>query len=296
MIARFLFLLIGPLLLLSCDSADEPSAASLAQGYPALWQIESGGGQVEGWLFGTIHALPADVSWRSAEFEKVADEADFLVVEVADLGDTAGIAEMFDRMSSDEAPGMPLSQRLDPALREIFADFASEKRIPVAALDGLESWAAALAIARYASTWDTESGVDRILIDEFADEPIGEFEGAEKQLSIFDGLPETEQRDLLNAVVEEAALGDEGVNELAVAWKRGDLEALEARSSRGMLGDPELREALLAARNRYWADQLDLLLAEDKHPLVAVGAAHLVGPDGLPAFLEARGYTVRRIQ
>lgn len=296
MIARFLFLLVGPLFLLSCGSADEPSPASLAQGYPALWQVENGDGQVEGWLFGTIHALPADVSWRSAEFEQVADEADFLVAEVADLGDTARIAELFDRMSSDGAPDVPISQRLDPALRQTFANFASEKRIPVAALDGLESWAAALAISRYASTSDTESGVDRILIDEFADQPIGELEGAEKQLSIFDGLPETEQRDLLNAVIEEAARGDEGVNELAAAWKRGDLEVLEVRTRRGMLGDPELREALLAARNRYWAAQLDLLLAEDKRPLVAVGAAHLVGPDGLPAFLEARGYTVRRIQ
>lgn len=294
--ARFLFLFLAPFLIASCDSHQEPSAVSLVQGYPALWQIENADGDTEGWLYGTIHALPADVSWRSAEFEQVARKADFLVVEAADLNDTAGLAALFGRISADEPPQEGLVARLDPALRETFAEFVEEKELSVAALDRLESWAAALAIAQAASTGDTQNGVDRLLIDEFADEPIGELEGAEKQLGIFDDLPESEQRDLLNAVVEEATLGDEGIQALAVAWKSGDLETLEARSRQGMLGDPELREALLVGRNRYWAAQLDVLLSQEKRPLIAVGAAHLVGPDGLPAFLEARGYIVRRIQ
>lgn len=295
-IARFLFLFLAAFLMASCDGPDEPSAVSLAQGYPALWQVEKADGETEGWLFGTIHALPADVSWRSAEFERVVAEADFLVVEAADLNNTAGLAALFERMSADEPPQRGLFARLDPALREIFSEFAEKKDLSIAVLDRLESWAAALAIAQAASTGDTQNGVDRILIDEFAYEPIGELEGAEKQLRLFDDLPESEQRDLLNAVVEEAALGDQGIQSLAVAWKSGDLETLEARSRQGILGDPELREALLVSRNRYWAAQLDILLAQEKRPLIAVGAAHLVGPDGLPVFLEARGYTVRRLQ
>ena len=40
----------------------------------------------------------------------------------------------------------------------------------------------------------------------------------------------------------------------------------------------------------------EILLKQTPRPLVGVGAAHLVGPDGLAALLEQRGYTVRRLQ
>jgi uncharacterized protein YbaP (TraB family) len=38
------------------------------------------------------------------------------------------------------------------------------------------------------------------------------------------------------------------------------------------------------------------LLIRGARPFVAVGLAHLVGHDGLPAMLSAQGYTVTRLQ
>ena len=63
----------------------------------------------------------------------------------------------------------------------------------------------------------------------------------------------------------------------------------------GILADPELYEALLAEQPA-WTAQLENLFSTESRPLVAVGAGHMFGPDGLPAMLEASGYTVRRIQ
>jgi uncharacterized protein len=64
----------------------------------------------------------------------------------------------------------------------------------------------------------------------------------------------------------------------------------------GMLEDRELRQALLIARNRAWAERIARLIARGQQPFVAVGAAHLLGKDGIPALLANQGYMVRRIQ
>jgi hypothetical protein len=140
-----------------------------------------------------------------------------------------------------------------------------------------------------------ENGVDRALIRDFAGRDVREFEGAADQLVIFDRLPERDQRDLLEGVVREASDENADRGRLRRAWLSGDIAVLEEATNTGIMADPELRAALLVDRNTRWLALLAGELRAPERPLVAVGAAHLVGPDGLPAMLEARGYIVRRV-
>ena len=50
-----------------------------------------------------------------------------------------------------------------------------------------------------------------------------------------------------------------------------------------------------ALRNRTLADRMDALHAQDGPAFVAVGSLHMVGAEGLPALLKARGFTVKRV-
>ena len=82
----------------------------------------------------------------------------------------------------------------------------------------------------------------------------------------------------------------------AAAWRRGDMTAITRATEQGMLADPQLREALFTGRNRRWTRRVLEAMGKGERPFVAVGAAHLSGPQGLAAMLRASGCAVERAQ
>ena len=59
--------------------------------------------------------------------------------------------------------------------------------------------------------------------------------------------------------------------------------------------EPQMYERLLVERNRNWLPKLEALFSRPGRAFVVVGAAHLVGPDGLIALLKAKGYQVEQV-
>lgn len=261
--------------------------------HPALWQVDGPGGQ-KGWLLGTIHALPEPVDWRSPTIDRALAGSDRLVVEVARIEEAPPI---FARLS--RSPGLPpLRERIAPALRPQLDRIIREHALKAANLDLLETWAAALVLQQELAQADGtkgENGIDRAVVATYP-RRVDELEGAQAQLSIFDHLAEADQRVLLESVLRDAFAPKNATEAVARSWARGDLGPIAAETERGFLGDPELRAALLIERNRAWSVRLEAMLRGGAHPFVAVGAAHMAGPQGLPAQLAERGYKVTRIQ
>ncbi|WP_164931294.1 TraB/GumN family protein [Erythrobacter sp. HKB08] len=255
----------------------------------------SAGGELEGWVFGTIHSLPDGTDWRTDALERAVQDAEVLVVEVAGLEDGAAIAETFAELSYNDQT-IPIRSRVPADRHETLEALLDEAGISSVQLIHSDTWAAALSLARVTGTGDPENGADRWLISAFSDRPALELEGAKAQLGIFDALPEKEQRDLLLLVLEEYERGKEPARDLAEAWRLGRIDEIEQAGRMGLLSDPELRDALLTQRNRAWAGKLDSIAKARPPMLVAVGAAHLPGEDGILTLLEQRGYSIRRIQ
>ena len=284
-------LLIGllPAFLLLSACSDEPVPAD-----PAIWRVDGPEGQ-QAWLFGTIHGLDKPADWQTAAVARALTSADVLIVEVAGLEDQAAMARTFARLA--RTPDLPpLLQRVTPPAREALARLMRQHGLDEKQFAEVETWAAALTLARAAGSANkAKHGIDRAVMRAFAGRPVIELEGADAQLRIFDRLPEKEQRDLLEAVIADAdaAMGDTA--DLPRAWREGDMAAIERESRKGLLADPELRQALFTTRNLAWRDRIIGTMREGRRPFVAVGAAHMAGADGLPRLLAAKGYSVTRL-
>ena len=290
--AAWLIATLG-LALVACSGAADGDASKDTTASPLFYEIARADGTASGWLLGTIHALPDDTQWRTPAIARAVSKADVLVVEVASLKDGAATGRVFQELAV--TPGLPpLAARIPADLDVETARLADAAGLSEQQQRRTESWAAALMLARINATGDPANGVDRALLGDFTDRPVHELEGLRGQLGLFDRLPETAQRALLAAVVSGAADSAHEAEALRNAWLTGDLAALEAASMRGIMADPVLRETLLVARNRRWLAQIEAQLQPSTKPLIAVGAAHLVGPDGLVALLKARGWRLTR--
>jgi uncharacterized protein YbaP (TraB family) len=78
------------------------------------------------------------------------------------------------------------------------------------------------------------------------------------------------------------------------SWSRGDAEGLRQLVENEVISDPQAFEQLLVQRNRNWLPLIEGYLRENKTTFLVVGAAHLVGGDGLINLLRNKGYNVQQ--
>ncbi|UZW56203.1 TraB/GumN family protein [Sphingobium sp. JS3065] len=279
-------------LLVACG--DERPAPPEGRG-PALWRVEGKG--MDGWLFGTIHVLPANVKWRTGSIVDAMARADRLVLESAEIQDQAGTLAQFEKMG--RSPGLPpLEARVPREDRAALEQIAHDGGADVRMLSGYESWAAAMllsAAAQQALHVSQDNGVEPALIAAFKDsgKPTSGLETVERQFRAFDTLPGAAQQRLLVDTVREAKDMRTLYDRILKAWIRGDVATLAQEDQNGEEPDPVVEQAVLIDRNRDWVKAVEAIKGR---PFIAVGAGHLAGKGNLVELLQASGYRVTRVQ
>jgi len=116
------------------------------------------------------------------------------------------------------------------------------------------------------------------------------FETAGQQIDMLARALSNRQEDLLRQTMEELDVIRQSSTDLESAWKRGDAARIEALTRKSLKGYPVIEKKLFVERNTAWTGKIEKLLAQEGDVLVVVGAAHLVGDNGLIELLRRKGY------
>jgi hypothetical protein len=285
----------------SCASRRGPALPEPREtGQLVLWSVASASNaQGRAWLFGSVHAAPPDLAFDPA-IERGFEASDALVVEL-DLSQEWDAASVMLRMAT-LPEGRTLDQVVPPSTYRALVEFLRRRGQSTERYRDVEPWLLMTLVSASLfaeAKLSPDAGVDqRFLTRAEGRVPVIALETLEFQLSLFDSLPLGVQAHVLGAMLESTGEGRKVARRFYEAWQRGDLEALEAYTLAGTQEDPaarEFHERTYLARNRAMAERLDALLGEAKTWFVVVGAGHMVGSEGVPALLAARGHAVARV-
>jgi uncharacterized protein YbaP (TraB family) len=272
------------------------AAAPAARNF--VWKATGKGSAI--YLVGSVHFLTKDVYPLSTAFEAAYKDSDLLVEEV-DLGEIEEPASQFQMLGRGM---LPSSQSLDkivsPATFAAVSKRFADMGMPIEPIKRFKPWLAALTLM--AMEWqkggfDAELGLDKHFYQRARSDgkTVQGLETVDYQLARFDEMSAELQDRLLAETIKGIDTEQANLTRLIEAWRTGDAPAVERIVLKDLAQEAQLYQRLLVERNRNWLPKLEALFSRPRHALVVVGAAHLIGPDGLISMLKAKGYTVEQL-
>ncbi len=270
---------------------------------PAMWVVKKGPTTV--YLFGSLHVMKKDVHWQTPKVEAAFKTSSTLYMEIADVGPEAQAAMKPIVMQLGMDPDHSLSSKIS---KEDVAALDTELKSLGApgeiAVDKMQPWLVYLTLSvlpEIQAGYDPASGIDLALQKQAqaAGKKIKGFETAEEQVAFLAGLFQTDQVALLHEEVQELPKSIDKINEMVADWEHGDVAKIAAMENDEMRAKhPEVYQKLLVDRNLTIASKIEGILKDPAGGtfFVAVGAAHLAGPDSIQNLLEKDGFLSERLE
>jgi len=258
-----------------------------------LWKVTKGQGAV--YLVGSVHMLTADFYPLAPALDAAFKDSD-LLVEEADLAEMLAPTTQFSLLSRGMLPaGQTLDKVVSPATLALVSAHAGTLGGPIEAVKQFKPWFLAMtleALVWQRAGFDPQLGLDKHFYDRAQSEgkAVQGLETTEFQISLFDGMTAGQQERFLADTLKDLDKETTTVGQLTSAWKAGDVAGVERFVLQDLQSDRDVYERLLVGRNRTWLPKIEALFSRPRHAFIVVGAAHLVGPDGLVAMLKAKGY------
>lgn len=260
-----------------------------------LWRISKQGHS--SYLFGTLHVGKLQWIFAGPRLREAIAATDTLALEL-DITDPA--------LQQNPPAAVTAPMALTDDTRARLARQVAAACLPEQALQRLNPLMQAVTLTVLSARWE---GLDAAYAQEIVlataarvqQRPIVPLETAQSQMDVLLPSEPLQAQRMLDQTLEQLEHGRTRplLRRLADAWAEGRLRELEDYTQWCECADQAEDRAFLRRlndeRNAPMAERIDALHGEGKRVLVAVGALHMTGEQGLPRLMAHRGYTVERL-
>ena len=264
----------------------------------SVWSVRSGDNVI--YLGGTVHLLrPGDYPLPD-EFEEAYQASSELYFEtdIAAMGDLSVQAQMLQQLtySDDRSLRTVLSDEAYTAL----SAYTQTAGLPIVMLEKFkpELLISTLQILVFQSMGFTPQGVDaffhtRAVADGKAE---GQLETVQEQIGFIAAMGEGNDSEFILLSLKDLTETGNVIDGMIGAWRSGDAQGLSELFVEDMKVEaPALYDTLLLERNLKWIPRINRMLQDADTEFVLVGAAHIVGENGLLDLLSQEGYEINQL-
>lgn len=250
------------------------------------------------YLLGSIHLGDKELYPLPEIVESAFNASKLLVVEInikdVDKGTQNKLLLQYGFYPQDDGLSKHLTKKTAIAL----GNFCSEHGFPRILLEKMKPWAVATTLevlALQQAGEDPTLGIDLHFLNEAKQQKIEELETADFQMTALSSGTEGEQEEMLAGTLKELDKPKEHIQKLKDIFLSGDPDSLQKFLEEHNT-PKQLYKRLLIDRNGPMAERIETYLKGSDQSFVVVGAAHLVGDQGIVKLLQQKNYKVELIQ
>ena len=265
-----------------------------------LWKVKSLSATV--YILGSVHVAKADIYPLAPVIEKSFAGSSVLALE-ADPAKAKDDDLLQTMMASASYPqGESLKGHLSAKTYSLAEKEVEKIGLPMESFERTRPWFLAMTIESLEFMrlgFDPANGIDVHFAAEAAGKKrIVELESFDYQIRMLNGFSDRDQELFLLFTLEDLTNLRESTDEMMRAWRSGDAKSMDVLLTRPINETPQLRpimDKIYYRRNVEMSDKIGQFLLNRDTVFVVVGAAHLVGKEGIIEILRGKGYTVEQL-
>ena len=264
----------------------------------SVWEVKFDSNTV--YLGGTVHLLrPSDYPLPE-EYEQAyqASSKIYLETDLSSMNELSVQTKMLEQLTYQNARS--LKTVLNEEAYTALSDYMVEIGMPLMMMENFKPGMviSTLQVMEFQRNGFTPQGVDVYFNNRAIEDAktLGQLESIQEQIGFLASMGEGNESEFILLSIRDLEETTEIMNDMIAAWRTGNNDQLAAMFVTEMQNEaPDLYDTLLRQRNLNWFPQIEQMLSDSVTEFVLVGAAHLVGPDGLLQLLSRKGYQVRQL-